>query len=172
MNTNGNICRNYEVTGGSPSLEKWKKATVSGRAALDGTGLIKPEKLLKTEDRLVGNCNSLGVSSEKSLQGYAGRAALDGTGLIRPEKRLNTYDKLVGNCSAKGVNPVEQSLQGYAGTYSCVQHPPSKISKSVHIKTEIDLFVNGKGERVHFCHNFLWLLQLFKKKKRCSCTIV
>ncbi|CAM0945396.1 unnamed protein product [Alopecurus aequalis] len=131
------------------SLEKWKKTIGSGRAALDGTGLIKSEKLLKTEDRLVSNCSSMGVNSFKqSLQGYAGRAALDGTGLIRPEKQLKTDDKLVGNCSATGVNPVEQSSRGYAGTHSCLQQTPGKISKSTHIKTEIDLLVNEKGPTV------------------------
>uniref|UniRef100_A0ACD5YMU9 Uncharacterized protein n=1 Tax=Avena sativa TaxID=4498 RepID=A0ACD5YMU9_AVESA len=141
MNTNGSVCSKHEAPGGSLSLEKWKKATLSGRAALDGTGLIKPEKVLKTEDRLVGNCSLMGVNSfEQSFQGYAGRAALDGTG-----KRLKTDDKLVGNCSATGVKPVEHSLRGYAGSHSCVQQTPGKISKSIHIKAEMDIFVNGKG---------------------------
>ncbi|KAM0880098.1 hypothetical protein ACQ4PT_033799 [Festuca glaucescens] len=133
MNTNGSVCSKHDATGGLPSMEKWKKATVSGRAALDGTGLIKPEKLVKTDEKLAG---------------YAGRAALDCTGLIRPEKRLKTDDKLVGNCSATGVNPVEQSLRGYADTHSRVQQTPGKISKSIHIKTEIDLFAHGKGPTV------------------------
>jgi hypothetical protein len=155
MNTNGSVYSKHEAPGGLPSLERWKKATVSGRAALDDTGLIKPEKLLKTEDKLVGNCSSVGVNSvERSLQGYAGGAALDGTGLIRPEKRLKTDDKLVGNCSATGVNPVEQSLRGYADTHSRVQQTPGKISKSIHIKTEIDLFAHGKGERVPYLSYF------------------
>uniref|UniRef100_A0ACD5Z128 Uncharacterized protein n=2 Tax=Avena sativa TaxID=4498 RepID=A0ACD5Z128_AVESA len=149
VNTNGSVCSKHEAPGGSPSLGKWQKATLSGRAALDGTGLIKPEKVLKTEDRLVGNCSLMGVNSfEQSLHGYAGRAALDGTGPIRPEKRLKTDDKLVGNCSAMGVKPVEQSLPGYAGTHSYVQQTPGKISKSIHIKAEMDLSVNGKGPTV------------------------
>jgi hypothetical protein len=142
-NTNGSVCSKHEAPGGSPPLEKWKKATVSDRAALAGTGLIKPEKVLKTENKLVGNCSSMGVNFiEQSLQGCAGRVALDRTGLIRPEKRLKTDDKLVGNFSTTGVNPVEQSLRGYAHTRSCVQQ--------THIKTEIDLFANGKGERMPF----------------------
>ncbi|KAM3242015.1 hypothetical protein ACQJBY_054619 [Aegilops geniculata] len=53
MDTNGNACSKYEYPGGFQCLEKWKEATVSGREALDGSGLIRPEKRRKTEEKSV-----------------------------------------------------------------------------------------------------------------------
>lgn len=62
MNTTGNVCRKYGAPGGSRCLEKWKKGIVSGRAALDGTGLIRPEKPQKTDEKLVGSCGAMGLN--------------------------------------------------------------------------------------------------------------
>ncbi|VAI46645.1 unnamed protein product [Triticum turgidum subsp. durum] len=67
MDTNGNACSKYEYPGGSQCLGKWKEATVSGRESLDGTELIRPEKRLKTEEKLVG---AMGVNPVE--RGYDG----------------------------------------------------------------------------------------------------
>ncbi|XP_037455781.1 B3 domain-containing protein Os02g0598200-like [Triticum dicoccoides] len=67
MDTNGDACSKYEYPGGFQCLEKWKEATVSGREALDGSGLIRPEKRRKTEEKSVG---AMGVNPVE--RGYDG----------------------------------------------------------------------------------------------------
>ncbi|KAF0929399.1 hypothetical protein E2562_021422 [Oryza meyeriana var. granulata] len=60
MNISGNVSRIYEAPGGTRCLEKWKKVTVSSRAALDDIGQVRPEKTQKAGEKLVGNCGAMG----------------------------------------------------------------------------------------------------------------
>uniref|UniRef100_A0A0E0K1Z4 TF-B3 domain-containing protein n=1 Tax=Oryza punctata TaxID=4537 RepID=A0A0E0K1Z4_ORYPU len=60
MNISGKVSRIYEAPAGTRCLEKWKKGIVSGRAALDYIGQVRPEKTQKAGEKLVGNYGAMG----------------------------------------------------------------------------------------------------------------
>ncbi|XBI47027.1 hypothetical protein VPH35_111099 [Triticum aestivum] len=116
MDTNGNACSKYEYPGGFQCLEKWKEATVSGREALDGSGLIRPEKTRKTEEKSVG---AMGVNPVE--RGYDGThscvpSQISESGLTRTKTEHSVNGK---GATGKPETKIEQV--GPVGSIGCRQ---------------------------------------------------
>ncbi|XP_044951673.1 B3 domain-containing protein Os02g0598200-like isoform X1 [Hordeum vulgare subsp. vulgare] len=141
MDTNRNTCSKYEYPGASQCLEKWKEASVSGREALDGTGLIRREKGLKTEEKSVG---AIGVNPVE--RGYDSThscvpSQISKSGLTRTknEHSVNGKDNTV-----KPETKMEQ--MGPMESIGCRQERtniPASANRAVERQTEHHFFRQG-----------------------------
>ncbi|XP_062219537.1 B3 domain-containing protein Os02g0598200-like isoform X1 [Phragmites australis] len=144
MNISQNICRKYEAHGGFLCLEKWRKGIVtSGRAALDGTGLIKPENPQKTDSQLVGDYDAIGLNPVDKCFWSEGTHACVQPIFTMPVKEPSSPDR-VSICGHGGTE-IDHSIDGKGAAVQLQ-------TKKEQLKT-VGSIVNSQRNNIPACAN-------------------
>ncbi|KAG8071309.1 hypothetical protein GUJ93_ZPchr0006g45405 [Zizania palustris] len=101
MKNSGNFTGIY-ITPESNRLEKWKKGSVSGQAALHGIGQIRPETTQNVSGKLVGDCGAMELNPVDPWLGSDGTDTCLQPMLTMPIEKPSFFDRMpVSKCELR-----------------------------------------------------------------------